>query len=83
MKEIMQSAPRFIFFTGKGGVGKTSVSCMLATALAAHGLNELKYFKEVQSSAAGRVAIFPWMADQGEKMVLSGAEESIFNPTLQ
>ncbi len=37
MKGIMQSAPRFIFFTGKGGVGKTSVSCMLAMALADQG----------------------------------------------
>jgi arsenite/tail-anchored protein-transporting ATPase len=37
MLEIMKKAPRFVFFTGKGGVGKTSISCMLATALADQG----------------------------------------------
>jgi arsenite-transporting ATPase len=37
MQNIIENAPRFIFFTGKGGVGKTSISCMLATALADSG----------------------------------------------
>ena len=37
MKELLQSAPRFLFFTGKGGVGKTSLSCATAVALADAG----------------------------------------------
>ncbi len=37
MLGIMETTPRFVFFTGKGGVGKTSISCMLATALADQG----------------------------------------------
>jgi arsenite/tail-anchored protein-transporting ATPase len=31
------SATRFLFFTGKGGVGKTSLSCATAVRLAAAG----------------------------------------------
>ncbi len=34
MKELLTKAPRFLFFTGKGGVGKTSVSCAVAVGLA-------------------------------------------------
>ena len=32
---FLESAPRFLFFTGKGGVGKTSVACAAAVHLAA------------------------------------------------
>lgn len=31
---FLEDAPRFLFFTGKGGVGKTSVACAAAVALA-------------------------------------------------
>ncbi len=31
----LENAPRFLFFTGKGGVGKTSVACATAVRLAA------------------------------------------------
>jgi arsenite/tail-anchored protein-transporting ATPase len=34
---LWESAPRFFFFTGKGGVGKTSLSCAVAIALADAG----------------------------------------------
>ncbi len=37
MKELIASVPRFLFFTGKGGVGKTSMSCVVASALADQG----------------------------------------------
>lgn len=37
MKNILTKAPRFLFFTGKGGVGKTSVSCAVAVGLADSG----------------------------------------------
>jgi arsenite-transporting ATPase len=35
--EFLEDAPRFIFFTGKGGVGKTSVACAASLALARAG----------------------------------------------
>ncbi|GAA1470447.1 arsenical pump-driving ATPase [Microbacterium thalassium] len=34
---FLDRAPRFLFFTGKGGVGKTSVACATAVDLAARG----------------------------------------------
>ena len=37
MKSLLQAAPRFLFFTGKGGVGKTSMACATAVALADAG----------------------------------------------
>lgn len=35
--KFLEQAPRFLFFTGKGGVGKTSVACATAIDLAAAG----------------------------------------------
>ena len=35
--KFLQNAPRFLFFTGKGGVGKTSVACAAALTLARAG----------------------------------------------
>ena len=37
MKKLIARVPRFLFFTGKGGVGKTSMSCVIALALADQG----------------------------------------------
>jgi arsenite-transporting ATPase len=37
MLEVIEQAPRMLFFTGKGGVGKTSMACAVAVALADHG----------------------------------------------
>jgi arsenite/tail-anchored protein-transporting ATPase len=34
---FLQNPPRFLFFTGKGGVGKTSIACATAVRLAAAG----------------------------------------------
>ncbi len=34
---FVEAAPRFVFFTGKGGVGKTTLSCATAVALADRG----------------------------------------------
>jgi arsenite-transporting ATPase len=34
---FLTDAPRFVFFTGKGGVGKTSIACATAIALARTG----------------------------------------------
>ena len=35
--KFLQQPPRFLFFTGKGGVGKTSIACATALMLAAAG----------------------------------------------
>jgi arsenite-transporting ATPase len=37
MKAFLETATRFLFFTGKGGVGKTSMACATAVALADAG----------------------------------------------
>ncbi|HZX29644.1 MAG TPA: TRC40/GET3/ArsA family transport-energizing ATPase, partial [Telluria sp.] len=34
---FLRQAPRFLFFTGKGGVGKTSIACATAVQLADQG----------------------------------------------
>jgi arsenite-transporting ATPase len=41
MKNLIENAPRFLFFTGKGGVGKTSMSCVVAMGLAGRGRSVL------------------------------------------
>ena len=38
---FLESPSRFLFFTGKGGVGKTSLACASAVALASRGLRVL------------------------------------------
>ena len=35
--KFLEQPPRFLFFTGKGGVGKTSIACASAVELAATG----------------------------------------------
>jgi arsenite-transporting ATPase len=35
--KFLDAPPRFLFFTGKGGVGKTSIACATAIALAGQG----------------------------------------------
>lgn len=37
MKEFLNKVPKFLFFTGKGGVGKTSMACASAVGLAEKG----------------------------------------------
>lgn len=35
--QVLEAPPRFLFFTGKGGVGKTSIACAVAVYLAESG----------------------------------------------
>ena len=35
--KLLQNIPPYLFFTGKGGVGKTSISCATAIHLAEQG----------------------------------------------
>lgn len=35
--QVLEAPPRFLFFTGKGGVGKTSIACAVAVHLAESG----------------------------------------------
>lgn len=37
ISKLVETATRFLFFTGKGGVGKTSLACATALSLAGHG----------------------------------------------
>ncbi len=37
MKDFLKKAPKFLFFTGKGGVGKTSMACSTAVGLSEQG----------------------------------------------
>lgn len=37
LRDLVPELPRFLFFTGKGGVGKTTLSCAIAVALADAG----------------------------------------------
>lgn len=37
MREFLNKVPKFLFFTGKGGVGKTSMACATAVGLAEQG----------------------------------------------
>jgi arsenite-transporting ATPase len=39
--KFLDNAPRFLFFTGKGGVGKTSIACAAALTLARAGMKVL------------------------------------------
>ncbi|CAA0078505.1 Arsenical pump-driving ATPase [Mycolicibacterium vanbaalenii] len=39
--KFLDTAPRFLFFTGKGGVGKTSIACAAAIHLTGRGRNVL------------------------------------------
>ncbi|MDI9442658.1 MAG: arsenical pump-driving ATPase [Planctomycetota bacterium] len=50
--ELIQKAPRFLFFTGKGGVGKTTLSCATAVALADQGKRVLLVSTDPASNLA-------------------------------
>jgi len=54
--EFIDKATRHLFFTGKGGVGKTSLACAAAIALADRGKRVLL----VSTDRAGSAAVPGW-----------------------
>lgn len=54
MLSFLRHAPRFLFFTGKGGVGKTSIACASAIALAEAG-NKVLLVSTDPASNVGQV----------------------------
>lgn len=52
MRRFLTDPPRFLFFTGKGGVGKTSVACAAAVALAESGRRVLLVSTDPASNVA-------------------------------
>lgn len=49
---FLKDAPRFVFFTGKGGVGKTSLACATAVHLAGEGAKVLLVSTDPASNVA-------------------------------
>lgn len=52
MYSFLEDLPRFLFFTGKGGVGKTSLACASATHLADEGRRVLLVSTDPASNVA-------------------------------
>lgn len=50
--QFLEKPPRFLFFTGKGGVGKTSIACATAVVLAEQGLKILLVSTDPASNVA-------------------------------
>jgi arsenite-transporting ATPase len=50
--QFLENAPRFLFFTGKGGVGKTSIACATALQLTARGKRVLLVSTDPASNVA-------------------------------
>lgn len=71
LDSLLRHPPRFLFFTGKGGVGKTSLSCACALALAASGTRdplltaraagESAQIARVTGGLAARTYLVPWV----------------------
>ncbi len=56
--KFLLNPPRFLFFTGKGGVGKTSIACATAIALATQGKRMLLVSTDPASNVGQVFGIF-------------------------
>ncbi len=52
--KFLNDAPRFLFFTGKGGVGKTSIACASAITLARAGGKKVLLVSTDPARTSGR-----------------------------
>jgi len=52
---------KYLFFTGKGGVGKTSVACVVALSLADAGKHVLPGEYRSSFQPSGRFSVWNWM----------------------
>jgi len=57
--KFLEQPPRYLFFTGKGGVGKTSIACASAIQLAESGQRVLLNRITAVAPLATRYAVVP------------------------
>ena len=71
--KFLEQAPRFLFFTGKGGVGKTSIACATAIELAEAGRRVLLVSTDPASNVGQVFGI-----GIGDKITAIGAVPNLF-----
>lgn len=67
--KLLQNIPPYLFFTGKGGVGKTSISCATAIHLAEQGKRVLLVSTDPASNV-GQVPALRFCSDSPAGKVL-------------
>ncbi|HIF8058928.1 TPA: ArsA-related P-loop ATPase, partial [Escherichia coli] len=74
--KFLENIPSYLFFTGKGGVGKTSISCATAIRLAELGKRVLLVSTDPASNV-GQVAEAMAMVRALNRMTKAGMPESV------
>ena len=74
--KFLENIPSYLFFTGKGGVGKTSISCATAIRLAELGKRVLLVSTDPASNV-GQVAEAMAMVRALNRMTKAGMLESV------
>ncbi len=74
--KFLENIPSYLFFTGKGGVGKTSISCATAIRLAELGKRVLLVSTDPASNV-GQVAEAMTMVRALNRMTKAGMPESV------
>ncbi len=74
--KFLENIPSYLFFTGKGGVGKTSISCATAIRLAELGKRVLLVSTDLASNV-GQVAEAMAMVRALNRMTKAGMPESV------
>ncbi|EHO0078509.1 AAA family ATPase [Escherichia coli] len=74
--KFLENIPSYLFFTGKGGVGKTSISCATAIRLAELGKRVL-FVSTDPASNVGQVAEAMAMVRALNRMTKAGMPESV------